>query len=204
VHRGAQELRSDAASPFAARAKGGRCPPFTPPPLLGGSKEKGGGLLSLLAHEMQHVIDSHFMPYELFRGELRAWVVERSCETGKPLAEIALSPQALAAAASQRQNVRGGLLRLRRRPAGRVLHTICIQCVSDDCIHVFIVRRIVQFRISLTNTIRSCLVISYVLTCPGGARHVIFQCVVQNVLYFVCEASNRSLGKIGRKRITRQ
>ena len=35
------------------------------------------------------------MPYELFRGELRAWVVERSCETGKPLAEIASSPQAL-------------------------------------------------------------------------------------------------------------
>lgn len=51
------------------------------------------GLLSLLAHEMQHVIDSHFMPYQLFRGELRAWVVERSCETGKSLA--ALSPQAL-------------------------------------------------------------------------------------------------------------
>lgn len=52
-------------------------------------------LLSLLAHEMQHVIDSHFMPYEIFRSELRAWIVEKSCEERKPIAEILSSHQAL-------------------------------------------------------------------------------------------------------------
>ena len=53
------------------------------------------GLFSLIAHEMQHVIDSHFMPYEIFRSELRARIVEKSCESRKSIADIASSQQAL-------------------------------------------------------------------------------------------------------------